>query len=610
MKDVDSKLLTSLRLAKKQPMYFAFVAKGATDGVLIVAKKKIPVKVINEAKAESGGRKVFRGRCQGEDGLMIFEMAKEPPNTLAKVLKKVIKVSAGVMMQVEARVDPDLAEEEAEDEGAEEETQDGVITPAPPPPAQLDHTARFTARLKALAPVLQKVESVKGLQAKEAKQAVAEANTLFRAHKYEDALETLDIAEGLMKEALLAAAEASPAQPIANDAARFATRLKALAPVLQKAEATGSQQVKNAKLRIAEANKYYVAKQFEQANASLDHAETHIKRALVAATQTPTPSQPSTNDAMTQFTARLKALMPTYQAAVRAAPNHKPTLDKLMAQAGASAKARKFQEGLVQLDELEAAIQNAKPAETPPAKLGAEKNSTGAETEENSSALNELALEFESVLKTLRPKLTRAVDLARRTKNEDAAEFNASLNNALELHQAEDYEKAYDVLTTLDARITAFLRNAKAQAEIRNAAGPENVAYVVSKLEWDKARSNARAELSKFQAAILNDPATKEDPRYHDSIVPTVRGLDKILASFDDRINVALDEAAALPAQQKGPSIQKALDLIGEYRQAISTNQMIKMIDSGAYGSANLAGVLTGALDTMSKRLTKRLKAT
>ena len=70
----DAKLVTALRLAKKMPMNFAFVAKGATEGVLIVSKKRIPTREINDAKEAVGAKKVFRGRCTGEDGIQLLDL--------------------------------------------------------------------------------------------------------------------------------------------------------------------------------------------------------------------------------------------------------------------------------------------------------------------------------------------------------------------------------------------------------------------------------------------------------------------------------------------------------------------------------------------------------
>ena len=45
----DPKLAAALRQAKQTPMFFAFVAKGTTEGVLMVGKMKIPAKEINAA---------------------------------------------------------------------------------------------------------------------------------------------------------------------------------------------------------------------------------------------------------------------------------------------------------------------------------------------------------------------------------------------------------------------------------------------------------------------------------------------------------------------------------------------------------------------------------
>jgi hypothetical protein len=624
MPEVDDKLVSALRQAKKTPMYFAFIAVGASDGVLIVSKKKVAAKEIGAAKKESGGKKVFRGRCVGGEGSLVFETAKEPPGALAKQLRAVIKETAGMTLVVETRMAPDLEDEEEgqestnEESRAEEDVPPQPIPPVgqapeapPPPPPPSPDMARFSAKLKALAPVLQKVEGLKSLQAKEAKQAMAEATALFKKQQFDVALETLDIAEGLMKEALVAAANVPPPPPppppppAANqDATRYSTRVKALAPVLEKATATGAPQALEAKAEIVAANKLYVAKDYVQANAALDKAETLIKQALLSATQAKPQAPPSAPpapdvqaDSSARFTSRLKALTPQYQKAAANAPDHKAALDKLVAQAMSLAKSRNFSEGLEILDQLETAIEEASGA------------TSEQESEETDSAAAEMAAEFEKVLKGLRPRLAKALEHAGKSDPDEAAALNAAYEQAMDENLADNHARALDLLTTLDARVTSFLRNARAAAELRQAAGPENVPFLISKQEWDKARAGARAELSKFQSAVLSDPATKADPRYDDSIVPTVKGLDKILTGFDDKINAALDEAASVPADEKAPSIQKALDLIESYRKALAENEMIQVIDSGAYGSANIGGVLSASLAAMSKRLTKRLRA-
>src|SRR5690242_17303880 len=124
MAEIDTELAAALRQAKKLTMYFAFVAKSASDGVLLVKKKKVPLKEINEAKKATGGKKVFTGRCIAGDGTLIFELPKEPPSTLAKQLKTTIKQDAGMMLAVETRVAADLEddEEQGSETAAEEAT--------------------------------------------------------------------------------------------------------------------------------------------------------------------------------------------------------------------------------------------------------------------------------------------------------------------------------------------------------------------------------------------------------------------------------------------------------------------------------------------------------
>ena len=276
-------------------------------------------------------------------------------------------------------------------------------------------------------------------------------------------------------------------------------------------------------------------------------------------------------------------------------PEQKATLDKILAQVAAAAKAQNYTTGLAQLDQLEAALQAARPS-------AAAKPAASAE---EAAADAELAAEFEALLKTLRPRLTRLLDLVRRSDPATAGELDALYTRALGEHQAERHAPAYDLLTSLDARVTALMRTAQAAAEVRKAAGPQNVAFVTSKLEWDRVRQTARAELTKFQQTVLSDPETQADPRFADSIVPAVNGLGKVLDDFDDRLNTALDEAAALAADQKGPAIRKALDLIVGYRGTIAGSEIIAAVDSGVYGSVNVGGSLTAALDTMAARLQK-----
>jgi hypothetical protein len=150
MAEIDAKLAAALKQARKTPMNFALVAKGSNAGKLVLSKKKLTATEVSAAKKEAGGGgTVFRGRCVGEEGKLIFELAKEPPATLDKQLRTIITKEAGLTLKVEARRAPDLVDEGEGDSatapdgagqaGAEAPSgaaafSDGAATPGAPAP--------------------------------------------------------------------------------------------------------------------------------------------------------------------------------------------------------------------------------------------------------------------------------------------------------------------------------------------------------------------------------------------------------------------------------------------------------------------------------------------
>jgi hypothetical protein len=132
MAEIDGKLAAALKQARKTPMNFAFVAK-ASGGKLVLSKKRLTAAEVSETKKAAGGGTVFRGRCVGEEGKLVFELAKEPPATLSKQLKTVVTKDGGLTLKVEARKAPDLVEESDEEAPTGSSAPSG---PAAPPPGQ------------------------------------------------------------------------------------------------------------------------------------------------------------------------------------------------------------------------------------------------------------------------------------------------------------------------------------------------------------------------------------------------------------------------------------------------------------------------------------------
>jgi hypothetical protein len=125
VQEIDDKLVDGLRQAKGKRMYFALVLKGGTDGALMVGKQKIPPGDIADAKKRTGGSALITGACFGEDGKMVFEVAKLPAGTVANAVKNIAKHSSGLTINPEFRLstDPDVV-----GEGESPATQTAPIT--------------------------------------------------------------------------------------------------------------------------------------------------------------------------------------------------------------------------------------------------------------------------------------------------------------------------------------------------------------------------------------------------------------------------------------------------------------------------------------------------
>src|SRR5437868_4806473 len=111
MADVDADLVTALKMAKGKKMFFAFVPKGS-DGKLIVSKTKIPPKLIAETKKEIGGGAPVTGKCFGDGGSMVFQVAKAASPALAAAIKKVAKRDTGMTIDADIQLAGDADADE------------------------------------------------------------------------------------------------------------------------------------------------------------------------------------------------------------------------------------------------------------------------------------------------------------------------------------------------------------------------------------------------------------------------------------------------------------------------------------------------------------------
>src|SRR5262249_17918885 len=97
-----------------KPRGSAFRPKGS--GGRLLGGRKTPPQKIAETKKATGASAVFKGRCVGEDGTLVFEVANDPPGTLLGQLRKRLKDDAGLTCPVVIRVNPNAEDEPAEGE--------------------------------------------------------------------------------------------------------------------------------------------------------------------------------------------------------------------------------------------------------------------------------------------------------------------------------------------------------------------------------------------------------------------------------------------------------------------------------------------------------------
>lgn len=158
MAAADAKLAAALKLAKsatkEAPLLFAMVPKGNDDGAIIVSKMKINSTDITQAKNKCGGKTVLSGRCFMEDGKLVFEMGKDPPATMAKALKEIIKRDTELIFTPLPRFAQDMVEH------APVAPEAPSVPPQPPTPISPEAVAGWQAARVQIVNAIRKVATV------------------------------------------------------------------------------------------------------------------------------------------------------------------------------------------------------------------------------------------------------------------------------------------------------------------------------------------------------------------------------------------------------------------------------------------------------------------
>lgn len=126
-------LKLALRATSDNPHAYVLIVKGPSGGRLIVNRKKIPPKLVADARKEVGSNVVVKGVCYGDGSAMVFESPADPEELWSKVAKSLAK-QAGLNLNVAFRKGRDDGEG---DESGETDGED-----APPEPVRTEAPAK------------------------------------------------------------------------------------------------------------------------------------------------------------------------------------------------------------------------------------------------------------------------------------------------------------------------------------------------------------------------------------------------------------------------------------------------------------------------------------
>lgn len=283
---LTSKLVPLIKLVRKGDvvMKAMIVTTGKETAVMLSKRAIAPTrsKLLKEYLGASGGAKTILGDCLLEENAITFVVQSQAAG-LAKKLKLALHKQTELRLKIRVRgEDPDDLDEEGEEgEGGDaDQPQAGSGTDAPQPD---ELQARFDARLAKLEPLIAAT-----LRAQRGDVARIRAVADFAREKGGGGnpaagLKALDAVEQLLR----AAVDGAGTKPKADEkpdgdsqvdpATAFTARLTALMPKVKEALTAAGPNATDVKLKVSEAGMLARKREFDQAHALLDEAESLLQ---------------------------------------------------------------------------------------------------------------------------------------------------------------------------------------------------------------------------------------------------------------------------------------------------------------------------------------------
>ncbi len=214
---------------------------------------------------------------------------------------------------------------------------------------------------------------------------------------------------------------------------------------------------------------------------------------------------------------------------------------------------------------------------------------------------NDMAALFKARSREVKARLDafRDVDAGR------AAPLLTRYATALGAEKAERYEDGIALLNALNSEITAAER-AAAEAKNKPVAAPlkqvSNVVLQQSRLAWEAALKRVQADQKKLTAEMIDAFQGESD------LPEAKRAADRInmaLELFDQELSDTLDKAAnAETPEARAEWHREAATIIEDYRASVDGDPIYALLDTNPYLPVAIHKTLTGALKTLSSKLT------
>jgi len=165
-----------------------------------------------------------------------------------------------------------------------------------------------------------------------------------------------------------------------------------------------------------------------------------------------------------------------------------------------------------------------------------------------------------------------------------------------------DYAQANGLMAQAEALLSATSPPGAAPlAQPQAKPGGANVAFMQSRLAWDKTRKLVQAELRKVEAAILD--GCKDEPDF-----AIIAGNSKLihmpLKVLDERLIDKLDELLVAPTAEERQALQaEAGKIVDEYASYVKTDKTLQMIADNGFVEVAIMSALNACLAVLTKQL-------